>query len=245
MTRPIWLLNFVLVAMLAWAGVELRARWVEAREREAAALAYRAPSAPPAAPQVAVAPAPNKFQAGQYIEVAERFLFAKDRNPNVVVEVVQPPPKKLMPALPFVHGVMDLGFGPTVFISLDGKTQQSYKVGEKVGDFQLKAANSKEISFDWEGESVTKALEDLKPRTTEAPAVPQQSTRQVDYSAKAPVAPPKPPENVRAGPGADIGGGRKGCLAGDNSPTGTVADGYRKVNTSYAFGPICYWESSR
>ena len=55
----------------------------------------------------------------------------------------------------------------------------------------------------------------------------------------------RPPENVRPAPGVDIGGGRRGCLPGDSSPAGTVADGYKKVSTNYAFGPICYWESTR
>ena len=64
-------------------------------------------------------------------------------------------------------------------------------------------------------------------------------------NSPAPAPPVRPPENVRPAPGVDIGGGRKGCIAGDSSPTGTIVDGYKKVSYAYAFGPICYWESSR
>lgn len=248
MRRPVLLLNLLLAGAVVYAGMELRARWKEARDREAAALAYRAPAAPVAVPNVPPPPAPARFQAGQYFEVAERFLFARDRNPNVVIEKPAPPPKKVMPAMPYVHGVMDLGLGPTVFLSLDGKTQESHKVGDKVGEFQLMAANNKQITFEWDGQKIEKPLEELKPPVNESappPANVSAGQTSVGYRTPPPTPPPKPPENVRPAPGNDIGGGRKSCIAGDTSPTGTVADGYRKVSTSYAFGPICYWEPTR
>jgi hypothetical protein len=149
-----------------------------------------------------------------------------------------------MPNFPAVYGVMDIGMGPTVFMAADGGAQQGYKPGEKIGEFLLKAANQREITFEWDGKDITKSLDDLRAKP-ETPAAPRAATP-LAASAAAPVAPPpKPPENVRPAPGPEIGGGRRGCLPGDTSPAGTVVDGYKKVSYSYAFGPICYWESSR
>jgi mannose-6-phosphate isomerase-like protein (cupin superfamily) len=48
------------------------------------------------------------------------------------------------------------------------------------------------------------------------------------------------PETAR--PGADVGLGYRGCVAGDNSPAGTIVDGFRKVVTTSPFGVSCGWE---
>jgi mannose-6-phosphate isomerase-like protein (cupin superfamily) len=45
-----------------------------------------------------------------------------------------------------------------------------------------------------------------------------------------------------ARPGADVGEGYRSCLPGDNSPSGTIADGYRKVMSTSPFGVSCGWE---
>jgi hypothetical protein len=46
----------------------------------------------------------------------------------------------------------------------------------------------------------------------------------------------------RARPGAEVGQGYRGCLPGDDSPSGTVVDGYRKVSSASPFGVSCGWE---
>jgi hypothetical protein len=48
------------------------------------------------------------------------------------------------------------------------------------------------------------------------------------------------PETAR--PGADVGQGYRGCVPGDNSPAGTIVDGYRKVMSILPFGVSCGWE---
>jgi mannose-6-phosphate isomerase-like protein (cupin superfamily) len=45
-----------------------------------------------------------------------------------------------------------------------------------------------------------------------------------------------------ARPGADVGQGYRGCLPGDTSPSGTIAEGYRKVMSTSPFGVSCGWE---
>jgi hypothetical protein len=37
-------------------------------------------------------------------------------------------------------------------------------------------------------------------------------------------------------------GETRGCIIGDNSPSGTVKDGFRKSIIPGMFGPMCQWE---
>ena len=60
---------------------------------------------PPAVPMAAAAP----VSAVQYADVAEKNLFSKDRNPNVVIEQ-KPQEEKKMPALPSLW----CGHGPSL-----------------------------------------------------------------------------------------------------------------------------------
>ncbi len=248
MNRKIVWINLVLLASLGWGAVELRRRWLEADRNANTTLRPGAGALPATAASPPPAPPAPALGVAQYFEVAERLLFAKDRNPMVVVEQKQEAPPKPMPDLPSVYGVMDLGMGPTVFMSLGAGGQQGYRVGDQVGDFKLTAASNKELTFEWEGKPIVRSLDDLvsasRKSSREAPmaaAAPPSSARP-DFTP-APVV--KPPENVRPAPGTDIGMGRRGCVAGDSSPEGTVVDGYKKVSKQYAFGPICYWEEAR
>ncbi len=247
MKRPIVFLNLILAASFAAGSFELRRRWLEARERESQLLALKPVSAL-AGDSIPVPPAgaPQKLQPLQYFEVAERFLFSRDRNPNVVIEKKPEPPPKVMPNFPSVFGVMDIGMGPTVFMAIGKNNQQGYKLGDQIGEFKLIAADPKDITFEWEGKSITKAIDDLRSKPQEpSQQASNERTNAIPDAAPTSPPPPKMPENVRPAPGSEIGGGRRGCLSGDTSPSGTVADGYKKVSTSYAFGPICYWEPVR
>jgi mannose-6-phosphate isomerase-like protein (cupin superfamily) len=42
--------------------------------------------------------------------------------------------------------------------------------------------------------------------------------------------------------GADMGGGFRSCVAGDETPSGTIVDGYRKESHPSPFGLSCAWE---
>lgn len=58
-------------------------------------------------------------------------------------------------------------------------------------------------------------------------------------SKKTSAAAPNPDVQGKFGTGA---GSYRSCLKGDNSPDGTVTDGFRKVVTPTAVGPSCHWE---
>lgn len=50
------------------------------------------------------------------------------------------------------------------------------------------------------------------------------------------------PASVQAKPSDTvIGGGVKACVPGDDSPAGTVVDGYKKVIEATPFGTACRW----
>jgi hypothetical protein len=57
-------------------------------------------------------------------------------------------------------------------------------------------------------------------------------------------APTNVSSNLKGKPriGVDMGGGFRSCVAGDDSPNGTIVDGYRKELHPSPFGNTCAWE---
>ena len=162
--RRIVLLNLALLALAGALVWILRANWLEAQARERAVLqrkvAPKAVLAPPPLPGVkAVAPA-------EYIDVASKMLFSKDRNPTVVVEPPKPAPEPVMPALPNYHGQMAIG-EPVIFLSVSANAvQRSYHAGDQVGDFKLVSFDEDRVDFEWKGKNIERKLEELRPKET-------------------------------------------------------------------------------
>jgi hypothetical protein len=240
MTRQPWLLNLVLSGLCGWAGVTLSERWREAERRRLEVL--KAPSAAGAvADQKLVAEAAPR--AASYFEVAEKMLFSKDRNPAVAVEVAV---EKPMPPLPFAYGVMNVGGGPVALLSRKGETQRGYRIGETIGDFKLVAASPQAITFEWEGKQVARRIEELRP-----------DPKDVEASSAAAAAIPRGPApavatttNVSATAanpkfGRDLSADSKYCALDDDSPDGSVVDGFRKVTRRTPFSTTCTWERVR
>jgi hypothetical protein len=245
MNRKILLLNLMLAALAGVLIWQIRVRWAAARAHEREILAATAQARrilPPPLPAPAKAAAP-----ADYLDVAQRTLFARDRNPAPIVDTPPPPPPPPpMPALPTYHGQMSLG-EPVVILSTAEKTQKSYRVGDEIGPFRLVAFDRDNITFEWNGEPVERSLAELRPKeNTEKQA-------QAATPAPSPAAAPavqslsslsstesKQPSNPTLG--TDMGGGFRGCVAGDTSPAGTILDGYRKVVARTVMGSSCHWE---
>ena len=166
MNRRLVFLNLALLALggtLVWT---LRANWIQAKARERAVLqrkvAAKAVLAPPPLPTVkAVAPA-------EYIDVAGKMLFSKDRNATVVVEPPKPPPEPVMPALPNYYGQMAIG-EPVILLSMSANgAQRSYHAGDQVGDFKLVSFDENRVDFEWKGKNVERKVEELRPKETTA-----------------------------------------------------------------------------
>jgi hypothetical protein len=213
------LLDLALVALLALLTFQLRRERVQARARQQALL-----------------------HAGAYAEVAAHNLFSKDRNPNVIIDPVAPPPEKPAPPLPVARGVMLWGgVPPTVVLAQKaGGEQKGYHPGEQIGEWKIVSVDNSFVVFEWNGKQFKKRIDELLDRTpiliAETPA----------QSASGAAAPPKPAQalsgNTSIGPGVDIGANMRACIAGDSSPSGTVVDGLKKVVSETPFGSACRWE---
>jgi hypothetical protein len=242
--RVIWI-NLLLLAVGVWCAWRLRANYLEARERERDYLSRRAKGLPVAPYQAAPAQAPA--QPASFADIALRTLFAKDRNPNVIVEPPPPPaPPPPVPAFPKAYGVIDIGEGPLVFLGQGDGKQRLYKQGDVLGPWKIGKILADRVTFEWVDEKKTfeKTLDELRDRGASAssggggasdykPAVSEGVVVQ-----KVEVQKVEGPVNA---PGIAAGQARL-CNPGDTSPSGAVVDGYRKVLTRTPFGEVCRWE---
>jgi hypothetical protein len=238
--RYLWLIDLTLLGLLVWAGVSLRERWRGADAREQALLRQMIPPTPP--PVIPALPGVSAATAASYIEVAQQFLFSKDRNPNVILDPPPPPPKpKPMPALPAAYGMIDLGNGPIVILSeRPGAQHRGYRPGETIGPFKLVAIKGQEITFEWEGKQVNKRLEEIiDKKAAESTAPPAEAQTAAAKPASQGITTLAP---LKAGPGVELGADSRACVPGDTTPAGTVQDGFRKVVNKTPFGDSCRWE---
>ncbi len=243
MNRKLVLLNLALLTLVASLAWLLRARWIEEQVHERAIFeqAVRAKALLPPPPPPALKPA----TPAEYIDVAQKMLFSKDRNPTVVVEVPPPKPDPPVPPLPQYHGQMAIG-DPVVFLSIDSKgDQKSYRAGEKVGPFELVKFDRDQITLAWGGKTIERKLRDLAPKE-EAAAQTKAAAAAATPASSGPVALGSA-TNLAADKkdsvlGTDTGAGNFTCVAGDTSPAGTVKDGYKKNITHGMFGEVCFWE---
>ena len=236
MSRKLLALNIALALLCVLAAWRIWDTLERAEARRNAIVGRPLPPAEAELPPLEGPPAP--FVPADYLEVAQKFLFAPDRNPEVVIEAASARP---MPPLPVAHGVLDLGAGPTVILSEKaGGPQRGYRVGEQFGEFAIAEITPDVIVFEWEGQRVERRLDELKPKkeATDAPQV----------AAAKPKPPAEPKAAVIGGGGKpgpsdiDMGGGIRACKPGDESPPGTVVGGYKKVVTQTPFGRVCRWE---
>jgi hypothetical protein len=237
LNRKILALNLGLLVLLGTLAWMLRAHWRETRTRELATLS-KAPRKTAQLPPPSPAP-PQPAVPADYLDVAQKTLFSKDRNPNVIIEVAPPPPPKPEeppPPRPAYYGQMELG-EPVAFLGVEKAGQKGFHVGDKVGPFKLVAFNHETITFEWKDKTLKYPLAELKPKdsVTAQPASPA-AAKAASASRAIGVTQDKTPVlGVQNGQ-------TRACVAGDNSPAGTVKDGFKKSITPGMFGPMCQWE---
>jgi hypothetical protein len=253
-------LNVLLLSALLAVGWQAKLRYDEAQARRRAGLNVKvvSPPVPPPAP----VPKPDSPAAAQYGDVAQKDLFSKDRNPNIIIDAPPPQaPPKPMPPLPVMYGVMGLPSGVRALMAEKaGAASHPVRAGETIGDFKVLSLDAQNIVFEWDGKSVPRKVEDLMDRSTTAsatgqggPAVasngaplrqtPVQLTQQ-EILNQPPPPTAQPASSVPPKLGIDIGApGRpeRSCTPDDTSPSGTVLDGFRKQVTNTIFGPQCRW----
>lgn len=243
MSRKLWVLNVLLLALIAAGAWQSTTRWKQ-READQRRFLAQAPAAEPA-PVVVLPVLPARVAPASYLDIASQLLFSKDRNPTVVIEET---PKKQMPALPRYYGSMNFGSGPRVVLaSAAGQPQKTFQLGDQVGEFKLLAVTNTEVVFEWDGKKVPAKMADLKDLepAKEAPAA--QAVKGVDQ-------PVQPAGSVKtmgtsvstdtSKPGEKFGSDDKYrvCQAGDKSAAGAIVDGYRKAVFKTVFGEGCRWE---
>lgn len=238
MSRKLLLLNLVLAVLVAIVGTRARDNWLEAQKRADVVLSKRVPvaAAPPFTPLVP----PERAHAGSFADIAQQTLFSPDRNPTVVVEVAPPKP---MPPLPVMYGVMNLGEGPVAMMAeKPGASRHEVHAGSTIGEFKIVSLSMDEIALQWEDKRMVKKPADLVDRSGAQTAAEAAKAKAV---AAKPAAPAPAPAQARvasaSGPGGELGGGNRQCQPGDNSPAGTVMDGYRKIVRDTPFGKSCFW----
>lgn len=228
------------VLMLALIGLTVRA----ITQRRAAAQAHEQQTLskkPEVRPTVMVLPAPPPPVLPQaYVaDTVQKFLFSRDRNPNVIVKV-EPKPEPPMPPLPGLFGLMMFG-DPTLLLSeKPGAPQRLYHKGDDVGPFKLIAFDDKNVTLEWNGKTIERPLEDLANQA--AVSAPTPAPAQAAAAApQAPKAELVQAAGVQGQPGSAMSETVKACAANDSSPAGTVTDGFKKTIHDSPFGAMCTW----
>jgi hypothetical protein len=232
------LLNLVLAGLTGFAGWRLRQDWL--RDHQHSSTVINRQVKPAAAPVLSPVPSPAPFAAPTYADVAQKDLFSKDRNPNVVIEPVVEKPRPKWPRMPILYGVMGLPGGLIAMLAEKPDSRsRGVSVGETIGDLKVVALTADKISFEFDGQVQEKNVQDLVDRGGHAPEVVEANNSQNPANQASrpggPVVPPKP--------GADVGMGAqaKACDPRDTSPAGTEVDGFRKVVKLNPFGAECTW----
>ena len=241
MTRKLILLDVALAAVFGFLIWQMRIEWVEAHARAHAFLATTVPQVP--APHMVAAARMAPLTAMTYAEVAQLNLFSKDRNPQVVLDPVAPPKEPPVPAFPVARGVLLWeGTPPVVMLSLRrGGPQRGYRMGDHIGDWKIIDVDSQYITFEWNGKEFKKRIDELMDHSAQVAeaAAPQAST------PSAPAAPKSQSlsDTNKSDHWVDVGASdMRGCKPGDDSATGAVIDGFKKVVSTTPFGNACRWE---
>lgn len=221
----------------AWSG------WMHSRETSAAHRAVIDAKIPRSL-AIAASPTPSPVppDAVKYVDVATKDLFTTDRNPTVIVP---PPPvekPKVMPPLPRVYGVLGLPGGTKAMMAeRAGQSVRTVSVGDQVGEFELTRLDHDNVAFKWDGKEIQKKVEELMDRQqTDAPGA-------AAPGPAGPFASPNAQLSLQSRQmGAEVGSPgkpEKACLPGDNTPAGTIVDGYRKVLSQMPIinATVCRW----
>jgi len=237
MNRKLWLLNILLLALAVFAGWQLRNRWQANKARAAAELGVHVPPIP--GPPFTAAPVPPAALPAGYVAIAQKDLFDRSRNPDVIVEKPPAPPPVPVPPLPVYHGSMDLGDGPEAILSVNaGAPQQATRPGEMIGPFKLVDITRQDLTLEWDGQLIRKELDEI----THRGGAPQEAGAVGRTEAPAPVVQAQTELPRAKGPGGEALNGSRICQPNDTTPFGAVQDGLRKTEIATPFGKTCLWD---
>ena len=242
------LLLAICFGLVVWHANIRRKQWQAQRKSIHATLK------PAPVPPLVSAPKPEIPSPAKYLDVATKDLFAKDRNPDVVIDPPKVEKPKEMPPLPIVYGILGLPSGTKALMAeKPGAASKPVREGDTVGEFRILALDTQNVTFEWDGKPISKKVDELIDRSgNNVTAASQQAA--AAQPASGPAAPiPVQTQIQPAGNntpatskqlGVEVGASgqsQRTCQAGDNSPAGTIVDGYQKVVQATPFGSSCRW----
>jgi len=247
MNRKIIALNAVLLAIVVYAGVQLRSEIQASKAKQAKMLADK----PRINPPIPLRPLPEQLPvaATGYKDVAMKTLFHPSRNPDLPPPPPPPapPPPPPMPPLPKYRGSMSIfGNDPQALLSINNLPTTPVSIGETIGPFKLVDLNTVDITFDYQGTLVRRTLSQLTDHSTQvaqASAPSSSSSGSSDGRTAQPAPPPQPVIKQPMGPQGDTTSfGFKACAPNESLPDGTVQGGFRKTTYQTPFGSACRWD---
>lgn len=241
MRKPVTYVNIALLIAAMWLAADTRSGW-RGNNARYSQFAAPVPAVSPAAVPTAGA---NPAGAMSYAEVADRNLFAQDRNNN------QPSvEKKPAPPLPLAIGTLNLGSG-MIALMADQKMAAEHsfrrvKEGDEIGGWRVAEIAEHKVVVDFEGERKTiDVYESAASAVAAAPAYtpPAASAGPRVFNATQPATAATPPAGASAGAAASSAPGT--ALPQDpNDPFKTcVVEGNRiKCTRRTAFGAQIWYE---
>lgn len=252
MKRKLLLLNALLGGLLILGASELYRQTLEA---EARYLRLEEPAGVATLPEAEAASAREAVRQADYLPIAERLLFHRDRNSEIIVEVA-PPEVVQQPPLPALSGLVDLGGGPTALMAAkSGDTPTWFDLGDKVGDYVFAGVEGDKVKLTWSEQEFLVAREDMAAapppsKKTSGPRKSRDPRTVANEAAKPPAAAGGDGANLTAkatgeaniGVGDEFAPGRFRVLPGDKHENGAEVKGYRKVVRQTPFGSQSWWE---
>ena len=152
--RKLFYVNALLVVLAAWLGMRLVS--LESH-RAGHVMAIQGALREDVPDEV------QSVKAASYAAVAQKMLFSRDRNADVLVPApfihpMVPPP---MPPLPKLHGVMMVGGNPRVILSVGAEGQKIYGFGDRIGGWEIVKFDSKTISLKWLDKEIIRDFAEL------------------------------------------------------------------------------------
>ena len=233
-------LNIALVGAVCYGGMELRREWQASKARQAELLRKQVKPAPaipfPKPPEV------PPVMAAQYASVAQKFLLDPSRNSDIILPPPPPPPEApKMPALPLYHGMMNVGNGPELNMSVSASAMHQWvRAGGTIGEFKVVSFSAQQIELEWNGQRIVKNLSEIEghgagPAQQNATSASNNGTTNMKPAVVEAVKGPGEATNIP---------GERACQEGDTTPFGTVRDGLVKtpIHNGLLGSTGCLWK---
>lgn len=240
-SRLRWL-ELALLVLLGWGGWAALLDYREAADRYGIFETSPAGGAPASTLDM---PKAAPAQAEAYRVIADRMLFSADRT-AAVRAVARGAGGSTSEALPVLHGIADLGEGPSALLAeRPGMRAQWVRPGEVVGRFQLESIGRDSLVLSRNGRRIEATATELRNPASRAARTSRVGTRTGSSSNLVrPVARPSTarPVNGRYSIGTEFRPGRFAADASDGAVDGTEYNGYVRRVQQTPFGAQHWWE---